>query len=902
MSDYKLPDLPSDDELGIAGLSEEDFLDDPDETTAPPPSGPPSEPPAEPPAGPPPPKKPRARPAEVPAGSPPPAWRGPLTLLVLIFAVWGSRPDRTMPSPRAANAPDSVFSSARALTELVDITRAPHPTGSPAHAEVRELLVDRLRTLGLEPEIQTTTYLSEQGDAASGATVRNIVARIPGTASTGAIVLTAHYDSRTFSHGAGDDATGVATILETVRALRSAPPLRNDLVVLISDAEELGLIGARAFVDRHPWIDDVRLVISVEMRGGGGPSIMFETKSENGWVIERLDAVDPNPLANSVSVDIYRRMPRDTDFTPFRLHGVQGLNFAAIGRAHLYHQIYDTSENLDEATLQHHGVRVLGLTRDLGERDLTIVDGPDRAFVTLPLIGLVSYPVSLAVPLTGGLALLLVVAIVVARMKGGDARSLLVGMGLGLLSTALAAGAGQALLMWARTRHPEYGALMGSAFHVEGWYVAAIAAIGLAVVLLSLDTRTARLHRGALLLGAMLPACVLAIGLGFAAPAAAPNLQGPAAAALLAVTAISLLGKRRGWVAWGIPLLLALPVVGFLVILIELVWLAMSFTLAAVIGAAIATTLLLLSPALEGMRTPNRWWAPVTSLAAAATFVVVGALLAAPSAERPAPSTLLYVQDQGGPGAPVRALWASRPDAGLEWAREATGSSLEREEAFTDLELGSGSWLVGDAPAVTLPPPRATVVHDTMVAGLRELTLAVDPGTDAETVRFRVTAPASIVGLGDAALGSAAGGLIRVLHHGRPQDSVFVLRVRQDPGLTTLDLEILQHHQRPWELLRNEVWDRPVELAPNVMNRSDRAVVRSALRLLLDGVDRPIGAEEAGILTPADSAGARPDSTAAAADATAGAVSADTTATTTPPDTTGGGGRSDAPRGRRGVR
>ena len=887
MSDYKLPDLPSDDELGIEGLSEEDFLDDPVDEAGPLRADPPAGARPDPPVGPPPPVPPKAAPASVPAGSPPPVWRGPLTLLVLLVAAWGSRPERTMPSPRPANAPDSVFASARALTELVDITRAPHPTGSPAHAEVRALLTDRLSDLGLDPEIQTTTYLLDQGEGATGATVRNILARVPGTASTGAIVLTAHYDSRTFSHGAGDDATGVATILETLRALRSAPPLRNDLIVLISDAEELGLLGARAFVDRHPWMDDVRLVISVEMRGGGGPSIMFETKSENGWVIERLDAVDPNPLANSVSVDIYRRMPRDTDFTPFRQSGVQGLNFAAIGRAHLYHQIYDTSENLDEATLQHHGVRVLGLTRDLGDRDLGTVDGPDRAFVTLPILGLLTYPVTLALPLTAGLAVLLILVLVTTRARGGDARSLLIGMGLGLLATALAAGVGQGLLIWARGRHPEYGALMGSAFHVEGWYVAALAAFALALVTVSLGALTAKLHRAALLLGAMMPATLLALALGFVAPAAAPNLQGPAAAGLLAVLVLALArkGGSTGWLVWGLTLLLALPVLGFLVIVIELVWLAMSFTLAAVIGGALAVTLLLLTPTLEALRPPNRWWAPATSLAVGALFVVVGSILASPSADRPAPSTLLYVQDQGGPGAPVRALWATRADAGLEWARESTGSPLDREEVFDDLQLGAGTWLVGEAPAVTLRPPGVTVTHDTVVAGLRELTLAVDPGTDAETVRFRVTAPAGIVGLGDAVLDGDGRGVTRILHHGRPQDSVFVLTVRQDPGLTTLDLEILQHHQRPWTLIGNEAWTRPADLAPNVMNQSDRAVVRSSLRLLLDGVGAP-GQAALAPLDPTDPAALQPDTLPVVPDTTSRPVEPDTTARRVVPDTT----------------
>lgn len=900
MSDYKLPELPSDEELGIAGLSEEDFAEDADDVgaTAPPP---PQDPPKDPPKGPPPSDTGKKKAAPPPPDRPAPAWRGPLTLVVLLLAVWISRPVHTMPSTEAANASDEVFSSARALTELVDIARQPHPPGSPEHARVRGLLLERLRSLGLEPEVQTTTYLPEADGEASGATVRNLVARIPGTASTGALVLTAHYDSRTFAPGAGDDGTGVVTILETLRALQTGPPLRNDLIVLITDAEELGLLGARAWVDRHPWMDDVRMVISIEMRGGGGPSIMFETNEDNGWVMDRLDAADPHPLANSVSVDIYRRMPRDTDFTPFRLRGVQGLNFAAIGRAHVYHQVYDTPENLDEGTLQHHGARVLAMTRDLGNQDLTTVDAPSRAFVTLPFLGLVTYPVAWALPITGVLALLLLAAGGLTLLRGGGWRGMLGGVGLGLLALALTAGAGQALLVWARGRHPEFGSLMGSAFHVEGWYVLALAAVALFTTSLALSLARRRVHRGALFFGAMLPVVILAVVAGFVAPAAAPNLQGPAFMGLLAVCAVSLAGPKRdtGWVTWALALLLAIPVFGFLVTLLELVWVAMSFTLAAVLGGAMVATLLLAAPALDGLVRPNRWWAPATALVAFALFTFLGARTATPSAERPAPSTLIYVQDQGGPGAPVRGLWVSRADAGIEWAREATGSPLDREEAFEGLRLGSGSWLVGDAPAVTLSPPRARIAADTVVNGRRRLTLAVAPGTDAEGVGFRVEPPARLLTLGDAELGADTGGLAAVWHEGRPyNDSIYVVTVAQDPGMNTLDLEILQHHQRPWTLLPSNPWERPAELAPNVMNRSDRAVIRSRLRLLLNGAtpdSAGVAIGDAALAMPAtatDSAAATPpDTGAVATPPDTGAVrTPPDTGAVTPPDTSGAGG------------
>lgn len=845
MSDYDLPDLPSDEELGIAGLSEEDF-----DAAGEAPSDPvdPPQPPPPPPADAPPPKaakEPMPEPKR-----PVPGWRGPVTLVVLLILVWLSLPARTMPPTRAANAPDHLFSSARAMTELVDIARAPHPPGSPEHTRVRALLVERLRSLGLEPEVQTTTFLDEAGGEAVGATVRNVIARVPGAASTGAIVLTAHYDSRTFSPGAGDDGTGVVAILEALRALRTGPELQNDVIVLITDAEELGLYGARAFVERHPWMDDVRLVVSIEMRGGGGPSIMFETNTDNGWMIEQLDAADPAPLANSVSMAIYERMPNDTDFTPFKQRGVQGLNFAALGRAHVYHQAYDSPENLDEGTLQHHGDRVLATVRSLGNQDLAVVNAPSRAFFTLPFLGLISYPLAWSLALTGLLAVVFLAVGGVTVLRGGSWRGMLAGAGLGLLAMGATAAVGQGLLIWARGRHPEYMSLQGSAFHSEGWYMAALAAVALALTTLALSMVRRRVHRGALFFGALIPGTLLALVVGFLAPAAAHTLQGPALAGLLAVGMVSLAGPRRdtGWITWAVVLLLALPAFGFFLIVLELAWLAMSFSLAAVLAAAMVTILLFVAPALDGLSAPHRWWLPTTATVAALLFAALGARTATPSEDRPAPSTLVYLQDQGGPGAPVRALWVTRPDAGLDWARETTGSPLDREETLDGLRLGGGDWLVGDAPAVTLAPPRATVVSDFVVGGERHLGLSIRTGVASEGVGFRVVPPARLVRMGDADLGTDSGGLVSVWTEGLPfNDSTYSVTVAQDPGVATLDLEILQHHQRPWELLGDERWARPADLAPSVVNRSDRAVIRSRLRLLLD---------ESAI--PADSLGMEP--------------------------------------------
>ena len=132
----------------------------------------------------------------------------------------------TAPKVAPADAPAGVFSAARAMPHLQVIAREPHPVGSPADAEVRDYLLRQLTALGFTPEIQKTQVLS--GQFGSIAQVQNILVRIPGTDSTRAVLITAHYDSVVSGPGTGDNGVSVAAMLETLGALRAGPALRND--------------------------------------------------------------------------------------------------------------------------------------------------------------------------------------------------------------------------------------------------------------------------------------------------------------------------------------------------------------------------------------------------------------------------------------------------------------------------------------------------------------------------------------------------------------------------------------------------------------------------------------------------------------------------------------------------
>ena len=81
----------------------------------------------------------------------------------------------------------------------------------------------------------------------------NIIAELPGTDLRNEIVLIGgHFDSHHGGTGATDNATGVAQMLEVLRILKTvgAQP-RRTIRIALWGAEENGLIGSRAYVQRH---------------------------------------------------------------------------------------------------------------------------------------------------------------------------------------------------------------------------------------------------------------------------------------------------------------------------------------------------------------------------------------------------------------------------------------------------------------------------------------------------------------------------------------------------------------------------------------------------------------------------------------------------------------------------
>ena len=188
------------------------------------------------------------------------------SILAALAFVAGCQPTVATPAPTSAIGADIGFLASTAL--------GGREAGSPGADSAAEFIARRYQQLGLRPafrlrcnsgscpESYFQPFRIERGGA------QNVGAVIDGSDSvlrTQYVVLGAHYDhlgrSPTFSldhergfvvrAGADDNASGTAALLELARRLRDRPARRSILVVNF-DAEEIGLVGSRVFLEDAP--------------------------------------------------------------------------------------------------------------------------------------------------------------------------------------------------------------------------------------------------------------------------------------------------------------------------------------------------------------------------------------------------------------------------------------------------------------------------------------------------------------------------------------------------------------------------------------------------------------------------------------------------------------------------
>jgi hypothetical protein len=364
--------------------------------------------------------------------------RKPAILLAILFAaLLGAIAAAPVlvepPTLRVHNGPGQ-FDARRAKARLSYVLgdQRPHPADSAADDQVRSRLIQLLRQMGLKPIVRDQFACNElfKERGVSCARVRNLIA-IVGQPRGKALLINAHYDSVPVGPGASDDGIGVATLLEVGSILKDRP-LRRPVILLFNEGEELGLVGARAFL-ADPLSKSVDSLVNLEARGVNGPVNMFETSRPNGTAVTLFASAVKRPSANSLSTDVYELMPNYTDVNSFSERQWLTLNLAPIGNETRYHSAGDNVAALDPSTLQHMGDQTLALAEALASG----TPAPSRASrIFMDLCGrlLIMIPLPIGVALLAGL-LLAFAAMVISG--GAAARAAVVVLGTLFGSAAL---------------------------------------------------------------------------------------------------------------------------------------------------------------------------------------------------------------------------------------------------------------------------------------------------------------------------------------------------------------------------------------------------------------------------------------------------------------------------------
>lgn len=344
-----------------------------------------------------------------------------------------------------ANENSTNFSYMRAKEDIKVISKEPHSTlyHQEALKDVRQYIVKELEALNMNPEI--FSYKAVKNDRGDIADINNIYGKMDGKNGEDGtyILLVAHYDSAGtnpqndlgYSYGAADDGYGVATILEILRNIRASEKLlENGIKVLITDGEEMHLIGSREEFDKNfSLYENVSYVINLEARGSSGPVIMFQISEKNSRVLDLYKNAN-YPVTSSLITDLFMESGR-SDFLNMKKKGFAGINFTTLDKVEYYHTPEDSYENISDKSLKHYGNQVLPIVEEFIYSDkYNDVDyfkqGKDSIFFTILPNIVLDYSVTLGRILT---VIIILIVIVLMKQNSDKMKGILKSLGKSLI-------------------------------------------------------------------------------------------------------------------------------------------------------------------------------------------------------------------------------------------------------------------------------------------------------------------------------------------------------------------------------------------------------------------------------------------------------------------------------------
>ena len=223
----------------------------------------------------------------------------------------GPKPTMQLAPRRALATLPELFSEERmvtTITRLADESLQGRGLGTPELDRVTEFLAKEFHKAGLKPANANGSYLQtwkeDVEDLGNNVAMQNVVGIIPGTKPEFAgqsVVLGAHYDhlglgwpnvhagdEGKIHHGADDNASGIAVLLELARILSKNLKPERTVVFVAFTGEEAGLLGSQYYVkhaQRFP-ADKVIGMVNLDTVGRleNKKLLVFGTGSAREWV------------------------------------------------------------------------------------------------------------------------------------------------------------------------------------------------------------------------------------------------------------------------------------------------------------------------------------------------------------------------------------------------------------------------------------------------------------------------------------------------------------------------------------------------------------------------------------------------------------------------------------------
>ena len=653
---------------------------------------------------------------------------GIISILLVLGCIYYSFYSLMPRSGTPATVAETSFSTERALVPLKEITKAPHFHGSEEHTRVREFLISELKQLGLETHVQEDFNLNQW----YGALVRpkNIVGVIKGSEQGKSLVLLSHYDSAKMpSFGASDAGSGVVTILESLRAYKaSGKTPKNDIIVLFTDSEEIGLDGAENFVESSPLAENVGLVLNFEARGSGGPSNMIlETNGGNANLVKAFIAANPDyPLASSLMYSIYKMLPNHTDSTVFREDGdIDSFFFAFIDDHFDYHTSNDTYENLDRETLQHQGSYLLPMLHYFADADLGDLKAEtDNVYVNAPIIKMITYPFSWVTPMLVFAIIIFIALLLFGIYKGRlKAKDIMRGFGAFLLSLIICGVIGYFSWIILKAMYPQYSDIQQGFTYNGHWYIAFFVLLSIGICFKIYKRFKAQYH----------------VASFYVAPLVFWLLINIAVVILLKGAAYWIIPIFFGLLSFFILIrqekpnlllmtLLGVPALFFFSPLIQFFPVGLGLKMLVLTSVFVVLTFGLLIPVFGFYRWKN-------FISAIAFVLAIGCFVIAHtksdySDTRKKPNSLLYYQDQDR----NESFWVTYDNEIDEWTQGYLGDAPEKPSKYIESAAGSkynnGYSFAKEAPAKDIKAATIRIEADSAATNSRATTITILPQRD----------------------------------------------------------------------------------------------------------------------------------------------------------------------------